>query len=140
MTSPRTCARKVSNVRVIMPIPSSRPAAVGASLELFGGLGADLDLLAGRLEALGTDLQIETRLVDRLQRILERQVAVLQKLQLLVELLQRLLVRQLLAHPSTCSTRAPSRPVANRMRSLRSTAVSVADRTTRPDSASIVML
>src|SRR5713226_8814567 len=104
------------------------------------GFGADLDLLAGRLQALGADLEVNARLVDRLQRVLQRQVAVLQELQLLIELFQRLLIRQLLAHGSTCSTRAPSRPVASRMRTLRSTAVSAADLTTRPVSASIVML
>src|SRR5947209_1939322 len=116
--------------------PTLSPAGRGDLL----GFGADLDLLAGSLQALGADLQVHTRLVDRLQRILERKVAVLEKLQLLVEPFERLLVRQLLAHVSTCSTRAASRPVASRMRSLRSTVVSEADLTTAPESASCVML
>src|SRR5260370_11824638 len=108
--------------------------------DLVHGFGADLDLLARGLQAFGADLQINPRLVDRLQRIFERQVAILQELQLLIELFQRLLVRQLFAHGSTCSTRAPSPPVASRMRTLRSTAVSAIERTTCPVSASMVML
>src|SRR5260370_21196047 len=105
----------------------------------LGGFGADLDLLARGLQAFGADLQINPRLVDRLQRIFERQVAILQKLQLLIELLQRLLIRQLLAHGSTSSTRAPTRPVASRMPSLRFTDVSAAHRTPRPASPSTGM-
>src|SRR5260370_11803661 len=104
----------------------------------LGGFGADLDLLARGLQAFGADLQINPRLVDRLQRIFERQVAILQKLQLLIELLQRLLIRQLLAHGSTSSTPAPTRPGASRIRSFRFTDLSPADRTTRPDSPSLV--
>src|SRR4029077_13321650 len=146
-----------SNVKVTMqfpPLPAPWQAPGGATIcpnraaersglsthWLFGGFGPDLDLLAGRLEALGADLQIDPRLIDRLQRILQRQVAVLQKLQLLIQPFQRLLICQLLAHGSTCSTRAARRPVASRMRSLRSTAGSDATRTTAPDSASCVML
>src|SRR5437879_2984960 len=104
------------------------------------GFGADLDLLAGSLEAFGADLQIDPGLFDRLEGVLESEVAVFQELQLLVQLLQRLLVCQLFVHGSTSSTRAPTRPVASRMRSLRSTAVSAAERMTTPDSASWVML
>src|SRR6266852_3368714 len=120
--------------------PSPRPSPLWADGELLAGFGADLDLLAGRLEAFGADLQIDPCLVDGLERVFQRQVTVLEHFQLLVQLLQRLLVRQLLAHGSTCSTRAPRRPVASRMRSLRSTAVSAAERTTCPVSESIVML
>src|ERR1700737_2553342 len=107
---------------------------------LFAWFGADLDLLARGLQALGADLQIHPRLVDSLQGILEGKLAVLEQFQLFVQLFQRLFVRQLLAHGSTRSTRAPRRPVASRIRSLRSTAVSEAARTTAPVSASWVML
>src|SRR5216684_1132730 len=102
--------------------------------------GTDFDLLAGRLQALRADLEIDAGLVDGLERVLERQVAILQNLELLIQLLQRLLVGQLIVHGSTFSTRAPRCPVASRMRSLRSTAVSAVERTTCPVSASIVML
>src|SRR5260370_7256499 len=77
----------------------------------LGGFGADLDLLARGLQAFGADLQINPRLVDRLQRIFERQVAILPKLQLLIELLQRFLIRKLLPHGSTSPTPAPPRPL-----------------------------
>src|SRR5712664_1098103 len=120
-----------------------RGLAISLSMEGRGGLlgfGADLDFLAGRFQALRADLQIHPRLIDRFQRIFQGQVAILQKLQLLIQLLQRLLIRHLVVHDSTCSTRAASRTVARRIRSLRSTAVSDADRRTAPDSASCVML
>src|SRR5207253_10575214 len=77
---------------------------------------------------------------DGLQRVFEGKVAVLEQLQLLVELLERLFVGELLAHVSTSSTLAPIRPDASRMRTRRLTFVAAAERMTVPDSASSVML
>src|SRR4029077_2782371 len=123
------------NTRVLhAPLPSPLPSRGE------GVVGADLDLLSGRLEAFGADLQVDPRLVHGFECVLEREVAVLEELQLLVQLLQGLLVCQVLVHGSTSSTRAPTRPVARRMRTLRSMAVSAAERMTTPDSASCVML
>src|SRR5713226_1740358 len=116
-------------------VPRGRPDS-----PVLLGLGSDLDLLARRLEALGAHLQIDASIIDRFQRIFERQVAVLQKLELLIQLLERLLVRELLGHVSTSSTLAPSRPAASRMRSRRLIAVPADERRTAPDSASCVML
>jgi CRP-like cAMP-binding protein len=104
-------------------------------------LSADLDLLAGGLESLGADLQVDARVVNRLQRGLQRQVAVLQQLELLVELLERLLVGEVrLAQGSTSSTRAPIWPAPRRILTRRSTRASLAERSTDPVSASCVML
>src|SRR2546425_610657 len=104
------------------------------------GLPADLDLLAGGFQPFGADLQVDARLIDGFQRVFEGKVAVLQQLQLLVELLERLFVGELLAHGSTSSTLAPRRPDASRMRTRRLILVAAAERMTVPDSASSVML
>src|SRR6266550_6538945 len=101
---------------------------------------SDLDLLACCVESLGADLQVDARLVHRLQRAFEREVAVLQQLELLIQLFERLLVGQVLAHRSTSSTFAPIRPEPRRIRTRLPAAVAAADRITAPDSASCVML
>src|SRR5262252_5394028 len=103
-------------------------------------LWPDLDFLARGLEALGADSEVDARIVHRLQGVLEREIAVLQQLQLLVELRERLLVGEVLGHGSTSSTRAASRPAASLMRSPRPLDVPLAARRTAPDSASCVML
>src|SRR6266576_432193 len=132
---------EAGDTRAGMALTHARDTTIGADMAESGlGFGADLDLLAGRLEALGADLQVDPGLFDRLEGVLQSEVAVFQEFQLLVLLLQGLLVCQLFVHGSTSSTRAPTRPVASRMRSLRSTAVSAAERMTTPDSASWVML
>src|SRR5437764_10707004 len=104
------------------------------------GLPSDLDLLAGGFEPFGADLQDDAGFVDGFQRILDRQVPVLEQLQLLVKLFERLFVGQILAHGSTSSTRAPRCPDDRRMRTRRLTLVPPAVRITLPDSASSVML
>src|SRR5690242_472044 len=103
-------------------------------------LGLGRVVLPCAVQALGADAQVNARLVDRVQRVVEGEVAVLEKLQLLVELVEGLLVREVLAHFSTSSTRAPSRPLPRWMRTARPLAVSPADRITAPDSASCVRL
>src|SRR5437660_706317 len=104
---------------------------------LVGSFGfcPNFDLLPCGVEALGADLQVDAGFIDGLERVLERKVAVFQDLQPLVELLERLLVGQVLAHGSTSSTRAPRRPDPRRMRTLRSTPVAAAERITSPDAA-----
>src|SRR6266852_4454254 len=129
-----------ANTPATGPYQAALRRAPSPELRLGFGFSADLDLFSGSIQALRADLEVDARLVDRLQRIFQREVAVLQDLQLLVELLERLLVRQVLAHDSTSSTRAPSLPEPRRIRIRRSTAVPAAERTTAPDSASCVML
>src|SRR2546427_8862623 len=95
---------------------------------------AHLDFLSRRFQALRADLQVDAGLVDRLQRVLQREVAVLEELQLLVQLGQRLLVRKVLAHGSTSSTRAPNRPEARLMRTRPPLLTADAAVTTAPES------
>src|SRR5437016_13891525 len=113
---------------------------MGRTLVASFGFRPNFDLLPCGVEALGADLQVDAGFIDGLERVLERKVAVFQDLQPLVELLERLLVGQVLAHGSTSSTRAPRRPDPRRMRTLRSTHVASAERITSPDAASCVML
>src|SRR5207248_1804602 len=70
---------------------------------------------------------------DRLQAIVH------EHLELVVELLERLLVGEAVAHGSTSSTRAPSLPLATRMLSRRPGAVDDAARTTAPDSSCVML-
>src|SRR2546421_5561597 len=116
-----------------------RPFGPRQLLSSFG-LASDLDLFARRVETFGADLQIDARLVHGLQRVLQREVAVLEQLQLLVQLLERLFIGKVLAHRSTSSTRAPRRPEPSRIRTRLPASVEVAERITAPDSTSCVML
>src|SRR5260370_9484432 len=102
---------------------------------LFGSvlrLRPDLDLLARHLEPVRADLEIDPSLVDRLERVLEAELPVFEELELLVQLLERLLVGQVLAHDSTSSIFAPTRPVPSRIPTRRSTAVASAIPRTAP--------
>src|SRR5882672_7792065 len=114
--------------------------ALGLLLRSRLRFGPDFDLLACDFQTLRAHLQVDSRLINRCKGILEGKVAIFEELELLVQLLERLLVGQLLAHDSTSSTRAPRRPAPSLMRTRRSTAVSFDVRSTAPDSASCVML
>src|SRR5258708_22901766 len=123
--------------------PLSRPSPMrvwgqGLQEALLGidfRLCPDLDLLPCYFEPVRADLEIDPSLVDRLQRILPAALPVFEELELLVQLLERLLVGQVLAQESTSSIFAPRRPVPRRIRTLRSTPVASAVRTTAPVSA-----
>src|SRR5207237_2486361 len=105
-----------------------------------GGAGCSrLDLAPRRFQLGFADLQVLAGLADRLQRVLQAELAVLELAQPLVECLQGLLVSQFLAH-SAWSTVAARRPAASRTRTLRPGPVWLAAVRTAPESASCVML
>jgi hypothetical protein len=90
------------------------------------------------------DLEVAPALGHGRDRLLQRQVVLLEGAKLGVEELQRLFIAELgvglLAQVRTSSTRAPSRPDASLTRIRRWTAVAEASLRTWPVSASEVML
>src|SRR5207302_11198624 len=105
-------------------------------------IGSDFDLPPRRVEPLLADLQIGARFVNRLQRSVQRQVAVFELAQLLVEQLQGSLVRELLQrlrHPAS-STNARKDPRASRTSTRLPRPVSPGALITAPLPESIVML
>jgi hypothetical protein len=85
------------------------------------------------------DPQVFARIVDRGEGLVEGQIAVFQRLQLLVEQLEGAFVRQLVAQGRTSRTWAERAPSARRTWISRSGAVSEADRSRRPRSSSVML-